>query len=30
VPLVAAAAVDRVGIFGHIIATLKYLVSPQG
>jgi D-alanyl-D-alanine carboxypeptidase (penicillin-binding protein 5/6) len=29
VPLVAAAAVDRVGIFGHIIATLKYLVSPQ-
>jgi D-alanyl-D-alanine carboxypeptidase (penicillin-binding protein 5/6) len=30
VPLVAAAAVDRVGIFGHIIATLKYLVSLQG
>ena len=30
VPLVAAAAVDRVGIFGHIFATLKYLVSPQG
>ena len=30
VPLVAAAAVDRVGFFGHIFATLKYLVSPQG
>ena len=30
VPLVAAAAVDRVGIFGQIIATLRYLVSPQG
>ena len=30
VPLVAAQAVDRVGLFGHIIATLKYLVSPQG
>src|SRR5262245_18197640 len=30
VPLVAAAAVERVGFIGHIIATLKYLVSPQG
>jgi serine-type D-Ala-D-Ala carboxypeptidase (penicillin-binding protein 5/6) len=30
VPLVAGAAVDRVGFFGHIFATLKYLVSPQG
>jgi D-alanyl-D-alanine carboxypeptidase (penicillin-binding protein 5/6) len=30
VPLVAAVAVDRVGFFGHIFATLKYLVSPQG
>jgi len=30
VPLVAATAVDRVGFFGHIFATLKYLVSPQG
>jgi len=30
VPLVAAATVDRVGFFGHIFATLKYLVSPQG
>jgi serine-type D-Ala-D-Ala carboxypeptidase (penicillin-binding protein 5/6) len=30
VPLVAGAAVDRVGIFGHIFATLKYLVFPQG
>jgi D-alanyl-D-alanine carboxypeptidase (penicillin-binding protein 5/6) len=30
VPLVAAATVDRVGFFGHIMATLKYLVSPQG
>jgi serine-type D-Ala-D-Ala carboxypeptidase (penicillin-binding protein 5/6) len=30
VPLVAAAAVERVGFFGHIFATLKYLVSPQG
>src|SRR5215468_29375 len=30
VPLVAAVAVERVGLIGHIIATLKYLVSPQG
>lgn len=30
VPLVAGAAVERVGFFGHIFATLKYLVSPQG
>ena len=30
VPLVAAAAVERVGFFGHIFATLKYLISPQG
>src|SRR5215813_258867 len=30
VPLVAASAVERVGFFGHIFATLKYLVSPQG
>ncbi len=30
VPLVAATAVERVGFFGHIFATLKYLVSPQG
>jgi len=30
VPLVAAAPVERVGFLGHIFATLKYLVSPQG
>jgi D-alanyl-D-alanine carboxypeptidase (penicillin-binding protein 5/6) len=30
VPLVAGAAVERVGLFGHIFATLKYLVFPQG
>ncbi len=30
VPLVAGVAVERVGFFGHIFATLKYLVSPQG
>ncbi len=30
VPLVAGAAVERVGFFGHIFATLKYLVFPQG
>jgi serine-type D-Ala-D-Ala carboxypeptidase (penicillin-binding protein 5/6) len=30
VPLIAGVAVERVGFFGHILATLKYLVSPQG
>jgi D-alanyl-D-alanine carboxypeptidase (penicillin-binding protein 5/6) len=30
VPLVAGVAVERVGLFGHIFATLKYLVFPQG
>ena len=30
VPLIAGVAVERVGFFGHIFATLKYLVSPQG
>jgi D-alanyl-D-alanine carboxypeptidase (penicillin-binding protein 5/6) len=30
VPLVAASPVERVGFLGHIFATLKYLVSPQG
>ena len=30
VPLVAGTAVERVGFFGHIFATLKYLVFPQG
>jgi serine-type D-Ala-D-Ala carboxypeptidase (penicillin-binding protein 5/6) len=30
VPLVAGAAVERVGIFGHIFATLRYLVFPPG
>jgi D-alanyl-D-alanine carboxypeptidase (penicillin-binding protein 5/6) len=30
VPLVAGTAVERVGFFGHIFATLKYLVFAQG
>jgi D-alanyl-D-alanine carboxypeptidase (penicillin-binding protein 5/6) len=30
VPLVAATAVDRAGIFGHIFSTLKYLVLSPG
>jgi len=30
VPLVAGAAVERVGIFGHIYSTLKYLILPPG
>lgn len=30
VPLVAGAAVEPAGFFGHILATLKYLIFPQG
>ena len=30
VPLVAGAAVERVGIFGHILSTVRYVIFPPG